>query len=375
MRLSPLILAPALATAFLVPSNLDAAVESLNHAWENVASKLDSVKIGVNPFKQVVELDCPGCAYKISDQDGMKLYTHAKNSLRLEFTSSGSPETPHDLKVNGHDIFRLTKSAITPIQATQVLAGAQHSEPFDSTVTVSLGFEFFIQRIARGVRNVRLHIVSVDGMRTTRNMPIVDMTVLSDEQGVMYISKAEARLPTPNEASAAECRSNLICRWKAYFADKIHSLAGGRKGGCHGKRPGNGTHSVPPHRGGDHGSPPSHSHGNSTYHHGSGQHHGHHHRGFWLHTVIKYAIVPIVLGTLAGFVVSFIGLFVGHLAIAVYRLATGKPVCARRCAKKATGGAEEEGLLKEDVTDEEEEEELPAYADAVLVEDEKIEQL
>ena len=81
MRLSPLVLAPALATAFLVPSNLDAAVESLDRAWENVASKLDSVKIGVDPFKQVVKLDCPGCLYKISEYNGAKLYTPEINSL------------------------------------------------------------------------------------------------------------------------------------------------------------------------------------------------------------------------------------------------------------------------------------------------------
>jgi len=207
-------------------------------------------------------------------------------------------------------------------------------------------------------------------------MDIIDMTVVADEQGILKIVKIDARHPTKSEASAAQCQMNMICRWKAYFKDKLlgakeQGIKGaieegkgrGKRPGCHGKPKPN-HHNVDGHHHGDTG----------DKFHGQAHPHPHHKNTNIFHfvKVVGLLIMSIGLGVVAGFAVSIVGVLVGHLVIMVYRLATGKTqkpfdwdlMCSKECRARNVQVEEAEGLLNEKVVVEAASEELPAYTDS-----------
>jgi len=366
--LSPLTvvaLIPALTSAILLPPNLNPEVEVAS--VPAIAHSAQS--LGIDPFKWIVELPCPDCPFYEGEFDGLKLWSKTKNSLILEFTSSQSQ--PLSLSVGDHPLFRTTQESFLPLRVPQLPRNDEDSklpslQEISALHKVNLGFEAFIDSVAPEVRTVRFHVLSVDGKGTKRNMDIVELTVLQDADGILYLGKAIVRPPTPSEASAAECKMNFLCRWKAYFADKIQSLkpvlSGLPKPGCSGSRPSE----VKDHQGGakeDHGRP--HRHGG--HHH----HHGHH---SILENILKFVVLPIFIGSIAGMAISLVGIMVGHLAVVAYRKITGKsaPNCARYKERKQV--EEAEGLLAEKRSSVVVDEELPAYTDSegVLRGDEKI---
>lgn len=218
---------------------------------------------------------------------------------------------------------------------------------------------------------IRFTVLDLD----THPVPLdtVAISLIHDPEGNIYMAKTEVEDTAPNRVSWKQCRGKPSCLRKLLFkrmrdlfaAAKTRMLGmksrlAGPKG-CHGRPP----FPRPLHHG------PHHHHGDGApfWAEGAPAHagnhlpppppHMHHHGGLHrtISRIVRFIVVPAVLGVLAGLAASALGMLFGQVVIFFwlrYRRSGNKHTTAN--LEQGTA-SEKQGLMAESTDD------LPAYVD------------
>lgn len=194
----------------------------------------------------------------------------------------------------------------------------------------------------------------------------VSMAVISASSGELYIARTEIEETGPDRLSWKQCRGKpkclkvlLVARLRALIADaKARMMRAAARlpisKGCHGKPrlKGHPAETLP-----EGVRPPFWRHGGPRPHHvGRPPHHHHHmHHSGWERTfsrIVRFIVIPAVLGVLAGLVASAVGMLVGQVIVFLwlrYRR------CSRNDRSTSTGehgsDTEKEALMAESPDD------------------------
>jgi hypothetical protein len=299
----------AVAQAFLLPPSI---------------SSIDSDIVNALPFEvessakaNSLSLECTNCPVAVPQPIGATKWVQGVASkLQLNFEiQTGDADT---LWLNGLPIY-----PVSALMATQPLMAIQVTET--SAEELRLGYELKVDHpsttdAALQLVRVRLQIVEVadkfvDGLES------VEVEMVETPARKLMIASVKTA-PTTNP-SGANCQT-LVCILRKIIEGKIASAKGAMGKGC-GGRMGMGGKAK--------GGRP----------HGHEGHRGHRHHGLArvLHafkSIAVHVIVPIIVGIVAGFTVSLIGMMVGHTVVFLWRA-----VFRRGCARKGACGSGRKG--------------------------------
>lgn len=282
---------------------------------------------------------------------------------------------------NGRQIFPPVPPS--PIRAVQQLEDGEESDPMPVGYALEVmplpspadtpETEFLDVRFT--ILDIESHPVPVD---------TVAITLIVDPNGELYIAKTSIEnTPAPDRSSWKKCQGKpkclqelLVSRIRGLLSsakDRLFNLTshkGGRKG-CHGKSKGMGHGEFKPgHMGiAEEFNPKGHHHHQSApfepENAGRPHHHGHHGpppppHGALAHTfsrVVRFIVVPAILGVLAGLTASAVGMLVGQVVIFCWQRYRGTQPREHKAAWEDGNSCEKQGLMVEgdDV--------LPAYAE------------
>lgn len=290
------------------------------------------------------------------------------------------------LLANGRQIFPPVPPE--PIRAVQKLEDGEASEP------MPVGYALEVMPLGSpddtpgtDLLDVRFTILDLEA----HPVPVdtVAITVIQDPTGELYIAKTEIEktAPPPERLSWKKCNGKAKCLRKLLF-DRVRGLLAaakervmgmarkaGRKG-CHGK------HKGLPGMGGHRGASKSHDEffpegmprfpgfedfakeHHHHHHHGDGDmsdrppppphgHDGHHHpshHGAFAHTfsrVLRFIVIPAILGVLAGLTASAVGMLVGQAVIFIWQRYRGTKPQECRAAWEQGDSCEKQGLMTE----------------------------
>ncbi|KAL4806090.1 hypothetical protein BDV18DRAFT_138657 [Aspergillus unguis] len=334
-------LALSSAKAFLVvPEVGSEAISSADIARLNPAEAQSAQE-------QQVDLLCTECPFAIQSGD--------ETSLSLKFTVDDGL-----LLANDHQIFPPAPPAA--ISAVQRRQDGEESEP------IPLGYAVEMMPLPSppeeplDMVEVRFTVLDLDGYPVP--LDTVAVTLIHDAEGNLYMAGTDTE-ETADRESWRKCGGNSRClrrflvhRIRNMFAAAKERIVGMFKGqGCSGAAA---PPPFPPHHHGDFdrmssgkGSGPHGHHG----HHGPPPHFRHNFHKTWertLHRVVRFIVVPAVLGVLAGLAASAVGMLIGQFAIYMWHR-------YRRTSRKDTveegSVAEKQGLMTES------DELPPAYTD------------
>ncbi|OOF92705.1 hypothetical protein ASPCADRAFT_209957 [Aspergillus carbonarius ITEM 5010] len=298
--------------------------------------------------KQQVELACTECPFPEVGEDGKVSWTDGfQTSLSLEFSTENG-----FLLANGRQIF-------PPPPPTLITAVQRRASDGVETEPIPLGYAVEEMPLPTPPEDpmelvaVRFTVLDLD----SRPVPLdtVALTLIHDpNSGELYMAKTEIEEATPDRVSWRQCRGKPNCLRKLLL-DRMRSLFAAAKARMLGMGPKpNGSHCGGPH-GLDHSRPPPphhhhHHHDNDRFdserialppmegeeagfmghmgHMGKFDrpHHHHHmnhmHHGQWertVHRVVRFIVVPAVLGVLAGLAASALGMLVGQIVVFMWQ--------------------------------------------------------
>ncbi|KAL2826441.1 hypothetical protein BDW59DRAFT_145179 [Aspergillus cavernicola] len=357
MALRSFILGSALA---LTSARALLVVPEVDSESSSIPDEFASLDVFEAQAAQQVEVDllCTECPFAI--QSGDETY------LSLEFKIDDG-----FLLANDRQIFPPTPpSPITAVQR-QLLEG-EESEP------VPLGYAVEMMPLPSppeepfDMVEVRFTVLDLDGYPVP--LDTIAITLIHDAEGTLYIAGTDTE-ETADRASWRKCGGKSKClhqfllhRIRSMFAAAKERLIGMFKGqGCSDVAPP--PPPFPPKHHGDFDRfPPKHHDdfdrfqpfdGDDAPHRGPHGHHGHHrplhaHDKFhktWertLHRVMRFIVVPAVLGVLAGLAASVVGMLVGQLAVFMWRRYRRTSSTE---AKEEGSTDEKEGLITESTDD------------------------
>ncbi|RAL08004.1 uncharacterized protein BO97DRAFT_377506 [Aspergillus homomorphus CBS 101889] len=302
------------------------------------------------PQQSQVELACTECPFREVSEDGAVSWTDGhKTSLTLDFTIENG-----FLLANGRQIFPPPPpTLITAVQRR--LSDGQESEP------IAVGYAVEEMPIPtfpddpRDLVEVRFTVLDLDSHPVP--LDTVALTLIHDAHtGDLFMAKTEIEETTPDRGSWAQCRGKPKCLRKLLF-DRMRSLFAAAKarmldfasqpkgyhcGGTHGF-----DHDHPPHPQHHHGEhdhgkldpegfpggfppfPPLDGKGHHDFKghmskfdgpHGHHMHNHHHDRlAHALHRVVRFIVVPALLGVLAGLAASALGMLVGQIVVFMWQ--------------------------------------------------------
>ncbi|KAJ6155690.1 hypothetical protein N7470_006256 [Penicillium chermesinum] len=331
------------------------------------APPIDDAPMSIQPVPSEdvtfgVVLPCTDCPFREVDAEGVVSWTDGKpSSLLLEF----SLEDNH-LLANNHQIFPPSEPVlvgyaleITPLQA-----------PSDAPGTDLLDVRFTIL-------DLEAHPVPVD---------TVTITLIQTPSGGVLIADTniEETAPPPEKLSWKKCNGKAKCLQDLVFhriqgllrsaKDRIIGMGKAGRKGCHGKNQGvkgmgghhkhdddEGPMGHHPHHG-EHGEKLHPDYDEGRHHH---PHHMHHPHGALARTfsrIVRFIIVPGLIGGLAGFAASVIGMLVGKAIVFVWQRYRGRKSQEHKAAWEDGNTSEKQGLMTDSS-----EEDLPAYVEGAEV--------
>ncbi|GLA47511.1 hypothetical protein AnigIFM63604_001943 [Aspergillus niger] len=337
------------------------------------------------PKKEQVELACTECPFREVSEDGKVSWTDGfQTSLLVDFSTENG-----FLLANGRQIF-------PPPPPTLITAVQRRTSDGVETEPIPLGYAVEEMPLPTPPEDpmdlvaVRFTVLDLD----SRPVPLdtVALTLLHDpSSGELYIAKSEIEEATPDRVSWKQCRGKPKCLRKLLF-DRMRALFAAAKA----RMLGMGPKPKGSHCGGPHGldfPPPPRPHHHHHHHpddkfdpermppmppmegeeaefHGhmdkfDRPHHHHHmhhmHHGKWertVHRVVRFIVVPAVLGVLAGLAASALGMLVGQIVVFMWqRFRRSTP---KKSLEQGTV-SEKQGLMMES------EELPPAYSDEEAV--------
>lgn len=273
-----------------------------------------------------------------------------------------------NLFVNDAHIFPVTFDTVDTVKAVQ----RRESDGVE-TEPLRLGFALMALPLAppqddMELLQIRFSPLDIDGHPAP--LDTVSITAIQTAAGELFILRTELELPAGEDdhASWKQCDGDVQCLRHLIFhriRALVHSAQAhmmnlksklGFGKGCHGK-PHHGGHNRPGHADLD----AEHSH---LYNHPAHPHHRHHMNGLRavLFRVVRFVIVPAILGVFAGLTASAIGMLVGQTIVFLWRRRSGRSSDVRRSPSTLeTGDASEKAALMMD--EEVSNEELPPYID------------
>ncbi|KAF9894101.1 hypothetical protein FE257_009074 [Aspergillus nanangensis] len=303
--------------------------------------------------QQHIDLMCTECPFREIGPHGTVDWTDGyQTSLSLNFSIDNG-----FLLANGRQIFPPPPpTLITAVQHR--LTDGEESDP------IPLGYAVEMLPLPSPPEDpidlveVRFTVLDLDGHPVP--LDTVAISLIHDAEGSLYMAKTDIEETTADRLSWKQCRGKPHClrrllfnRMRALFASaKARMLGMAPKPSCGGRpRPeayGPGHMRFP----GDHSA--SEGAGGRPHHHH--MHHPHH--GHWRHTfarMVRFIIVPAILGVSAGLVASAIGMLVGQTVVYLWQRyrRTDRP----ESLEQGTA-SEKEGLMVETVEDL-----PPAYSD------------
>lgn len=273
------------------------------------------------------------------------------------------------LMANGRQIFPPIPPS--PIRAVQQLEDGEESDP------MPVGYALEVMPLPSPADtpdtdflDVRFTILDIE----SHPVPVdtVAITLIVDPTGGLYIAKTSIETtPAPERSSWKKCQGKpkclqelLVSRVRGLLAsakDRLFNLTshkGGRKG-CHGKN--KGMMGM-----GHHGefkpedfNPEGHHHHHQTEPYvpenaGRPHHHGHHGppppHGAFAHTfsrVVRFIVVPAILGVLAGLTASAVGMLVGQIVVFCWQRYRGTQPKEHKAAWEDGNACEKQGLMAE----------------------------
>ncbi|KAL4981226.1 hypothetical protein BDW66DRAFT_124213 [Aspergillus desertorum] len=290
--------------------------------------------------QQQVDLLCTGCPFAVQSGD--------ETTLSLKFTVDDGL-----LLANDRQIF-------PPAPPSQISAVQRRVQDGEESEPIPLGYAVEMMPLPSppeepfDMVEVRFTVLDLDGYPVP--LDTVAITLIHDAEGTLYMAGTDIE-ETADRESWKQCGGNARClrrflvhRIRAMFAAAKERIIGMFKGqGC-------ADASAPP--------PPPHSDfdrqqfgGEPHRHHG---HHGPHpppppfHDKFhktWehtLHRVVRFIVVPAILGVLAGLAASAVGMLLGQLAIFMWRRYRRS---SRKENKEEGSVSEKQGLMTESAED------------------------
>ncbi|KAF2423755.1 hypothetical protein EJ08DRAFT_652515 [Tothia fuscella] len=311
------------ASALMIPSTV--SLETVDSSNKHGSLSL------IDPYTQILQVGCPGCAFAQSSTDGVVLWTQGvEHNLLLNISVGEQPET---LELNGvrfyPPILSLTTEPPVPY-ISQVPAGHSlveikenadlTSKPLRLTAwSFHSGTSHTVNESGEEILTIVLQLNALE--RQPVSVPDITITALKNTDAQLMLLKIET-LQRPE--AAGECKDwPLLCKWRGIIADRLQRL---KSKGCH-KRP-HQVHGPPPHN--LHHGPNSHHdgagamehHGPNHHTHGGHRQHRHHASLLRVLVTIKNVIariaLPIAIGIVVGLLTFHIGMALGGLAIFMY---------------------------------------------------------
>ncbi|KAH8433267.1 uncharacterized protein LDX57_010902 [Aspergillus melleus] len=307
--------------------------------------------------QQEVILGCTECPFREVDESGKVSWTDGfETSLSLNFSVENG-----FLLANDRPIFPPPPPThLTAVQRR--LSDGQESEP------IQLGYAVEMMPLQTppdepmDMVAVRFTVLDLDGHPVP--LDTVALHLVHDSAANLFLAKATIEETAPSRVSWRQCRGKPKCLKRLLF-DRIRALfhaararvlgLGGPRPHCGGRPHGLGHPPFPPH----HGPGPEGSWAEGDMERPPRPHHHHHmHHGHWERTfsrVVRFIVVPAILGVLAGLAASALGMLVGQIVVFIwqrYRRSGSKP-----SEERGTVG-EKQGLMTEAA-----DELPPAYSD------------
>ncbi|EED12930.1 conserved hypothetical protein [Talaromyces stipitatus ATCC 10500] len=310
------------------------------------------------------QLLCDDCPFPETVSDGIVRWTeNTKSSLELNFHAENG-----NLYVNDAHIFPVTFNSVETVKAVQ-----RRESDGKETEPLTLGFALMALPLAPPqddleLLQIRFSPLDIDGHPAP--LDTVSITAIRTTAGELFILRAEVELPAGEDdhASWKECNGDTECLRHLIF-DRIRALVQAAQAhmmnlksklgfgkGCHGK-------SLPGHRKAGHHGPgfgeveeghqPPHPHHRHRHMHGLRR---------TLFAIIRFVIVPAVLGIFAGLTASAIGMLVGQAVVFLWMRYRRGSKNIRSTSSLEQGTESEKAILimEEEVSNEED---LPPYND------------
>lgn len=334
-----------------------------------------------------IELACPGCTYPGPAQEGIEYSEHDENYLvstvqSMIIRGSGGvayrPQELHvvvedseRLKINGQIFYPIGETMSTPILLLAPQIRKSDSTPSRSHI---LGFAMEILPPAtfanEEVEIISLQFTVLDIEGTPVQVDTVRFELIMTE-GNLMLAKVYS-IPFAQSPGAAECTTSL-CRIRAIFAQHIRSALEAFKG--HAEKAGawmsKGCHHGKDRKHFPHGKNKGHGHKSPKHHpHDHHKHHGHftmHRLGHLLRKMLRFFIVPALLGVIGGLLASAVGMLVGQAIVYLwFRFHRGGNRGPIRLTQAVVSEEEKDSLVQN-------EELPPQYEDVevIVVEDSK----
>ncbi|KAL1987214.1 hypothetical protein VTN96DRAFT_4546 [Rasamsonia emersonii] len=342
------------ASAFLVVPEIQP------HAVDNAPAPQDLHRFEAHDARtQQVALACDECPFPEVHPDGQISWTDGvKSSLLLNISAKDNA-----LFVNDDQVFPL------PPPPLNVNAVQRRESDGQETAPISLGFALEAMPLMPPQDDMELLSVRFTVLDLAGHPVPVDtlaIAVIKTATGELFIARTEIEATAADRLSWSQCRGEPRCLRRLLFA-RIQALMAAAKArmmsvgaklpfrgkGCHGK-----PHLT--HR--PHGEHPA-DFDHRPHHFGRPHRHPHHRHG-WHRTfsrVVRFIVVPAVLGVLAGLAASAIGMLVGQVIVFLwlrYRRCTND---SRSAATVEQGSTMEKAALMSE--EEPPAEELPPYSD------------
>ncbi|KAL5120853.1 hypothetical protein ACEQ8H_001334 [Pleosporales sp. CAS-2024a] len=357
------------ASAVLLPPTITGADLSDNNMFQDLV---------VNPLKQSVVLQCPGCAVATKTKDELVWKEKAGNAFRLDFEIGGKEST---LQSGDYQLFPPSfNEGVPSFYVTQV--DSHTDEPLRLLVT-GYTFRFHgaqtISDEGTEMLPMTLQIGSVNGVAV--NPPVLTINILKDVEGRLMIASLDNKQPAAATrigevvSQGKDCNKwPLLCRWKSIVGERIEKMKKLAKG-CHkhghSHMDGERFHGKPPHRfrpdGPGHGQDHTHHHLHHMHHmhHGQPMHHMHHghyshqHMHVFARRAFYTIVLPIIVGVFCGVTVYLVAMVLCTLVAIIIAKVRGQEY--QRIALEEEDV--EQGRVEEvHVTSEKQEyAELPAY--------------
>lgn len=326
----------------------------------------NAVELGDSQSK-TFELICDDCPFPETAEDGVVTWSeNTKSALQLDFHVENG-----NLYVNNAHIFPVTLDSVETVTAVQRReSDGQETEP------LKLGFALMALPLAppqddMELLQIRFSPLDIDGHPAP--LDTVSLTAIQTNAGDLFILRTEVELPAGQDdhASWKMCNGDTQCLRQLIF-DRIRALVQSAQAhmmnlksklgfgkGCHGK-----PH-VPHHKPGHPG--PDFDESEEGHRHRGHPHHPHHHHRHMsglrrtVFRIVRFVIVPAVLGIFAGLTASAIGMLVGQAVVFLWMRYRRGSQPARSASTLEQGDVSEKAILL--MEEEVHSEELPPYTD------------
>ncbi|CRG87168.1 hypothetical protein PISL3812_04185 [Talaromyces islandicus] len=328
----------------------DAPIPHISHAVDTQHAQTEQI-----------QLTCDECPFPTADSEGFVSWSSdTKSSLEFNFFAEDGK-----LFVNDALLFPPVPTVPVDVKAVQ-----RRDADGETTEPLNLGFALVAVPLAppqddMELMQIRFSPLDIEGHPVP--LDTISLTVVKTASGDLFLARTEIEPPAGQDdhESWEKCNGDVRCLRRLIFV-RIQALVQSAKAhmmnlkaklmfggkGCHGKpRAGHMKH-------GHHDMESASEHP----HHMGPNGHPHHHRHAWRRTflrIVRFIVVPAILGVLAGLTASAVGMIVGQLIVFVWMRFRRNTTSRSTSALEQGTVSEKETLIAQDA----QVDDLPPYSD------------